>query len=75
MRKEIDTVRKGILHILKEGGGAGGCCLTHPAIGAAAERPCLFVGGAACCHAASLPLRHALLSVGVMDVGQAANVI
>ena len=36
---------------------------------------CLFVGGYACCHAVSVPLRHVLLSVGVMDVRQAANVI
>lgn len=36
---------------------------------------CLFVGGSLCCCAVSLPLQHVLLSVGVMDGRQAANVI
>lgn len=36
---------------------------------------CLFVGGYACCHALSLPLQHVLLSVGVTDGWQAANLI
>lgn len=74
-----DTDAKRLLHIL------GGVCVCVPAVlhipssglevHSAAPRPsdrvCLWV----VVHVAMQPLWHVLLSVGVMDVGQAANVI